>query len=180
MEGSSDGGSGEGRRRGGGGPTHRGLSVSPSASDALPSISSRWTRWQLFPSLQTSRLSPRTSHAPTSWLPLPPSSPTGVRPPPLPRLPSLTRSPPGNYYAVQKAMTLGSKAPEANAFLFSLMDKLELVGPVTPAPSFSPDAHWNTDEGADGGQRGCHRRCCCCSVCRELCDQDIWSGGRGG
>jgi hypothetical protein len=32
-------------------------------------------------------------------------------------------------------MTLGSKAPEANVFLFSLMDKLELVRPVTPSPS---------------------------------------------
>jgi hypothetical protein len=33
----------------------------------------------------------------------------------------------GTYYAVQKAMGLGSKAPESNAFLFGLMDKLELV-----------------------------------------------------
>ncbi|KAK4690195.1 vacuolar protein sorting-associated protein VTA1, partial [Phenoliferia sp. Uapishka_3] len=32
-----------------------------------------------------------------------------------------------NYYAVQLAMTLGSQAPESNAFLFALMDKLELM-----------------------------------------------------
>lgn len=31
------------------------------------------------------------------------------------------------YYAVQTGMTLGAKGAESNAFLFALMDKLELV-----------------------------------------------------
>lgn len=38
----------------------------------------------------------------------------------------------GSYYAVQHAMTLGSKAPESNLYLFSLMDKLEVVGQYLP------------------------------------------------
>lgn len=39
----------------------------------------------------------------------------------------LVRGRTGNYFAVQLAMTLGSQASESNAFLFALMDKLEVV-----------------------------------------------------
>lgn len=44
-----------------------------------------------------------------------------------------------SYYAVQLGMTLAPTAPESNAFLFELMDKLELVRPPLIVNRFRSD-----------------------------------------
>lgn len=67
----------------------------------------------------------------------------------------------GTYYALQQAMSLGSKDPESQVYLFELMDKLESVRRVVPSlppgnAMWGVPLNWLTLDGDDVQTKAAH------------------------